>query len=335
MFKYYWHLKDLDKVPKNTLKVFSCFSGGGGSSFGYKMSGANVVGFCECDPFMAKNYLNNMGVDYPYIMPIQEMLNQSLPKELYNLDILDGSPPCTNFSKANTTGKKNVVKKYKEGNIVQKLEDLSEVFIKLAIRLKPKVVIIENVPDIFGKKYKDDVYKKQILFPLGNAGYRVQAFLLNSKYMGVPQARKRAFVVARKDNSLPSLKLIFNDKIIPIKELKNIYTKKYRYINAKVGKIERLAQRGVEDVIGAYFQHRCLDFNRPFPTIIANTNLFPPEKDKDFSVEALLQAQSFPIDYKFLPNTSRRKKNYIIGMSVPPLMIHRVVEEIKKQWFKV
>ena len=69
-----------------------------------------------------------------------------LPKELYNLDILDGSPPCTTFSMAgdreDSWGKK---KKFREGQAEQTLDDLSFVFIDTVRKLTPKCVIMENV----------------------------------------------------------------------------------------------------------------------------------------------------------------------------------------------
>ena len=70
----------------------------------------------------------------------------NLPEELYHLDILDGSPPCSTFSmsglREDAWGKE---KKFKEGQKTQVLDTLFFDFIALAKRLKPKVVIAENV----------------------------------------------------------------------------------------------------------------------------------------------------------------------------------------------
>ena len=337
MFKYLWQLDDLKSIPNRGLKVFSCFSGGGGSSFGYKMSGADIVGFCECDNFMSQSYLNNMDVKYPFEMPIQELLKKKLPREMYNLDILDGSPPCTNFSKANTHGEKNTLKKHKEGGIVQHLESLPMLFTSLVDKLMPMSVIIENVPQIFSKENALKVTMPQIVSPLNKMGYFVSLFVLNSKYMGIPQSRKRAFVIATRKRPICRLDLKFEDKIIPIKEIKNLYEKKYQYINGKIGEFQKLVQpnREIPDLTGkrSLFNYRCDGEDRPFRTITANCLNFPERKEYDFSIPGLLQGQSFPVDYKFLPGTAKQKKKYLIGMSVPPLMIHRIVERmIKQRW---
>ena len=80
-------------------------------------------------------------------MGIQEMNKlKEFPEELYHLDILDGSPPCSTFSMAGQREEnwgKN--KKFREGQASQILDDLFFEFIDLAAILKPKIVIAENV----------------------------------------------------------------------------------------------------------------------------------------------------------------------------------------------
>ena len=100
-FTYKWYLKDLEKVEKCGLKVFSCFACGGGSTMGYKMSGCEVIGCNEIDPEMMQVYRLNHNPKYYFLEGIQTFKNRNdLPKELYELDILDGSPPCSSFSMA-------------------------------------------------------------------------------------------------------------------------------------------------------------------------------------------------------------------------------------------
>jgi len=93
-----WSIKELDNIPRQDIKVFSCFSGGGGSSLGYKLNGYNVLGNIEIDKKQNKNYIANLNPKYNYNMDIRDVVkmakNKELPNELYELDILDGSPPC-------------------------------------------------------------------------------------------------------------------------------------------------------------------------------------------------------------------------------------------------
>ena len=86
---------------KNGLKVFSCFACGGGSTMGYKLAGCDVIGDLEIDRKMNEVYVKNHNPKHNFLMDIREFNKlENLPEELYNLDILDGSPPCTTFSMA-------------------------------------------------------------------------------------------------------------------------------------------------------------------------------------------------------------------------------------------
>ena len=96
-FNYNWSLKE-SKFTKDKGKVFSCFACGGGSTMGYKLAGFDVLGCNEIDPKMMEAYRLNHNPKYSYLEPIQDFKNRKdLPKELYELDILDGSPPCSSF----------------------------------------------------------------------------------------------------------------------------------------------------------------------------------------------------------------------------------------------
>lgn len=114
---------------------------------GYKIAGYDVIGCNEIDPRMMKCYETNHHPQYSYLEDIRDLVKRNnLPEELYNLDILDGSPPCSTFSmsglREDAWGKE---KKFKEGQKTQVLDTLFFDFIALAKRLKPKVVIAENV----------------------------------------------------------------------------------------------------------------------------------------------------------------------------------------------
>ena len=99
-FDYNWNLKDAN-FTKDKGTVFSCFACGGGSSFGYKLAGFDVIGMNEIDPKMADAYITNHNPKYAYVEDIRTFKDRTdLPDELYNLDILDGSPPCSSFSMA-------------------------------------------------------------------------------------------------------------------------------------------------------------------------------------------------------------------------------------------
>ena len=93
-YPYKWALKG-SNFAKNKGKVFSCFACGGGSTMGYKLAGFDVIGCCEIDPRMNKVYVANHHPRFNYLCDIRDLVKmEDLPEELYNLDVLDGSPPC-------------------------------------------------------------------------------------------------------------------------------------------------------------------------------------------------------------------------------------------------
>ena len=225
-----WSFKDYPK-EKNGLKVFSCFSCGGGSTMGYKLAGCEVIGNCEIDQKMNEIYNANHHPKYSYCMDIRDFNQlQDIPEELYNLDILDGSPPCTTFSVAGdreeTWGK---LKKFREGQTEQTLDDLSFVFIETVNKLKPKCVIMENVEGLLlgnAWEYVQGIYKH-----FTDIDYDVQHYLLKGETMGVPQTRHRVFFIAfRKDLhfDFDKLDMFFNYEAIPYGTIKSGTGRKLR-----------------------------------------------------------------------------------------------------------
>lgn len=136
---------------------------------GYKLVGCEVIGNVEIDPRMNKLYLENHKPKYNYCMDIRDFNKlEDLPAELYNLDIMDGSPPCTTFSisglREETWGKK---KKFREGQVEQTLDDLAFIFIETAAKLKPKCVVMENVEGLLigeAWTYVQRIYKENVSF---------------------------------------------------------------------------------------------------------------------------------------------------------------------------
>ena len=185
-FSYRWTLKDA-VFTKDKGKVFSCFACGGGSTMGYKLAGFDVIGCNEIDPKMMEAYKTNHNPKYAFLEPIQTFkLREDLPQELYELDILDGSPPCSSFSMAGNREKDwGKDKVFREGQAMQVLDTLFFDFIDLAKKLQPKVVVAENVKGLLlgdAKQYVRQIYRE---FDL--AGYYCQHWLLDASKMGVPQ----------------------------------------------------------------------------------------------------------------------------------------------------
>lgn len=346
-YNYEWNLKNT-KFTKDKGSVFSCFACGGGSTMGYKLAGFDVIGFNEIDPKMANTYIKNHNPKYKFIEPIQAFKDKKLfPDELYNLDILDGSPPCSSFSMSGNRSKdwgKN--KKFKEGQSLQILDTLFFDFISLAKRLQPKIVVAENVKGIIqgdAKKYVIKIYKE-----FEKAGYYCQHFLLNAKNMGVPQSRERVFFIClRKDlaskflikqdlfNKIPFIDLSFNYNEITYSEIReNNGNKDAEGLSPKILELWKKTKPGNSlskaHPTGSYFNEIKLSPNKVVCTIRANGLPYDYQYERTLYNKEVLKCGTFPMDYDFNGN----KAHYIVGMSVPPIMVAEIASKIYEQWLK-
>lgn len=329
-----WSFKDYP--PKNGLKVFSTFACGGGSTMGYKLAGCEVLGCLEIDPRMNKIYVENHHPKYNYLEDIRDFNNrEDLPKELFNLDILDGSPPCSTFSMAgdreNAWGKE---KKFREGQKLQTLDDLLFVFIDTVAKLRPKVAIMENVEGLMlgnAWKYVQDIYGK-----FKSIGYKVNHWLLKGENMGIPQTRHRVFFVAtRLDFDLNKIDLSFNYAPITYKEIKESGCKSIGK-DTKFYKIASMANDSDKSIAdtrmrlgekGSAFQTYYIRDNDIMPTLRAKPDVIDLSEIGYISWQTIRNSQTFPNDYNFI-KFSNTNVGYICGMSVPPLMIKRVVTRL-------
>ena len=310
---------------------------------GYKLAGYTVLGNCEIDPKIAAVYKANLHPKYSFVMDVREFLelpDKEIPAELFELDVLDGSPPCSTFSMAgqreDAWGKE---KQFAEGQKLQRLDDLFFTFIDIAKRLKPKVVIAENVKGLIIGNARG--YVHEIVQGFNDAGYETQLFLLNAAKMGVPQQRERVFFIARrKDLQLPKVDLQFNEKPIVFGEVRDAHGKPFRNENSIYKKL--LVNRKQNDKSIADICKRKKEKERGFNNIII----------WDYAVSATIAAigqayrgcdgliltdndirniSSFPQDYLFTGKDTK----FTCGMSVPPLMMANVAAKVAEQCFGV
>jgi DNA (cytosine-5)-methyltransferase 1 len=349
-FPYKWTLKDT-VFTKDKGKVFSCFACGGGSTMGYKLAGFDVLGCNEIDPKMIEAYKANHNPKYAYLEPIQTFkIREDLPQELYELDILDGSPPCSSFSMAGSREKGwGTEKKFREGQAKQVLDTLFFDFIDLAKKLQPKVVIAENVKGLLLGEAKE--YVRQIYKDFEAAGYYVQHWLLDASKMGVPQKRERVFFIAlRKDLAapflynadmftvVPKLELTFKEPEIHFKDVyfdltDRTLSNRFKDVwsNREDGDLDFSCIMGrIENRPNSYFAYNFIYNNKVPNTIIANDLNVLFDECRHLNKIELCNIGTYPQDYNFL----KLKPQYLIGMSVPPVMTAQIAKQVYEQWLK-
>jgi DNA (cytosine-5)-methyltransferase 1 len=336
-----WNLASA-KMSKDAGKVFSTFACGGGSTMGYKLAGFDVIGANEIDPLILEVYRANHKPRLEFMCSIREMINSALPDELHDLDILDGSPPCTSFSSAGVRDRDwGEVKRFQEGQALQRLDDLFFEFLELARITQPRVIVGENVVGMTIGKAKG--YIKEVLETFEAIGYRPQLFKLNGARMGVPQVRKRLFFIAiRKDLEVPRLRLDFREKPISFRDV----AESLKVGNNALGEDLSLTPdmwkywpkcrpgKNLATVHpkGTYFNTYKASMNHPVPCMIANHGSRPlhPTEPRYFTLEEWIRCSTFPDDFEWTSGPA--KARWMMGMSVPPFMVQRVALELRRQW---
>lgn len=305
---------------------------------GYKLAGYQVIGNCEIDPDMMKLYKTNNHPKYSYLMDIRDFVSLpdiEIPEELKNLDILDGSPPCSVFSMAGSREEGwNVEKTFREGQAKQRLDDLFFFFIKVAAKLQPKVVVAENVKGLITGNAKGWV--NRIVKAFDEADYSVQIFLFNSSCMGVPQKRERVFFIAhRKNLEYPKLSMDFNSKPIPFSKVREPYGKPLGdSLSSRLMKYRIPSDRSLDDInrrvrkITSGFTCPINHDDEPVQTITSGASLYRMCDGLLMTDKDIINCQTFPQDYNFMDQSVQ----YVCGMSVPPVMMAKIAEQVYRQW---
>mgnify|MGYP006199559083 FL=1 len=197
-------MKDVIEASKQEkFTVISTFAGGGGSSTGYKLAGGKVLLVNEFVEAARQTYSDNYSDTQILPQDIKSLTGfdfldaaDIIPTEL---DILDGSPPCSAFS---ISGKRDKgwdqEKVYSDGKKVENIEDLFLEYVRIAKEIQPKIIVAENVKGITAGEAKKKL--NEFINAFQNIGYDVTYKVMNAAHYGVPQARERTmFVCVRED----------------------------------------------------------------------------------------------------------------------------------------
>ena len=371
-------LKDtLESEQKALFNVLSTFAGGGGSSTGYRLAGGKILAVNEFVPEAQNTYREN----YPNTLIIPGDIKKLSGKDFMintglkpgELDLLDGSPPCSAFSMAGSVshGKGNThadafgkKKKYSDIEGVENVEDLFFEFLRIADELKPKVIIGENVEGLTMGEAKEYFHKIQNTFE--DIGYLVVADVLNASYFGVPQARKRTFFIAVREDVAEKIGINFmtmyqlypekntkqttlgeaiNDVVNEDQEEIDLLLEKLGPQTA-VGKTLAKMPKDPDKVLtgmdyhdkGHHFNLKRCSLRKPSPTITAMGN-YPgvagtchPLEDRKFTIKELKRIMSLPEDFKLTGQHKQQSER--IGRMVPPLMMKALAESVYNKVLK-
>jgi len=308
------------------LTVISLFAGCGGSSLGYQMAGFKELLAVEWD----NNAVATFKLNFPDVPVYHGDICKLSGKECmklagikpYELDILDGSPPCQGFS---TAGKRR---------FNDPRNSLFMEFARLLKDLQPKVFVMENVTGIVKGCMKQTYL--QIMAILRDCGYKAKGEILNAMYFNVPQSRERVFIIGvREDSKIEPSHPRPEGRPITVREA---------WVNCPSGDIPKLSH-GIQKIIAripvygdggdvtgkTYFGTKRLSWDRPSRSIIkemigTRTALIHPDEDRSVTLPEAKRLSSFPDSFLF-PNFQVGVIQ--IGNSVPPNLMKVIAGHIK------
>jgi DNA (cytosine-5)-methyltransferase 1 len=338
---------------KNELQAVDFFCSAGGVTCGFKQSGINVLGGIDIDPACELTYKTNNNAEYlcADVSNLEkEKIAQTfkIKKNQDNL-IFVGCSPCQYYSNIKTDKTKS-----KDTRLL--LEDFQE----FVDHYKPGYVFIENVPGL-DKKPESPLGRFKTFLSVN--GYVFDEKIVNAKYFGVPQNRRRYVLIATRIKKEIHLPQEDGKNIRTVQQAIGDYTK-YHPIEAgtkddtafmhtsadlsDINKKRLLIGRALwpDDLqLDCYKRHSGhsdvytrMSWNKPSPTIttrfcsLSNGRYGHPEQLRAISLREGATLQSFREDYIFY-SKSQGTIAKMIGNAVPPLLAKVIGEAITNNYY--
>jgi DNA (cytosine-5)-methyltransferase 1 len=190
-----------DRVASGARLAVDLFSGAGGLSLGAEQAGWLVAAAVDNDPKSVLTHRHNFpGLAHQADLsdPAERRSLVRLLKSAPKIDLVVGGPPCQPFSRAGRSKIRSLVR----GGVRDENDprrELWQVFLDVVLKLAPRAVLMENVPDMaLGDNYRA---VRSIIERLERNGYYTDLRLVDAWKFGVPQHRKRLILLARNDVS--------------------------------------------------------------------------------------------------------------------------------------
>ena len=190
--------KHLSKYVRGKTFI-DLFAGAGGLSDGFRMNSMKPIAAIEMEKYYFDTYLQNLNQKSTKGFIHGDICDKENQKTIVDIasthktDIITGGPPCQGFSLAGWHNKDDL------------RNQLFKEFVSLVAKISPKFFIMENVPGMLSMDKGEFI--KKIIKEFESIGYHVNSpWKLNAANYGVPQKRKRVFIIGstkRTDIEMP------------------------------------------------------------------------------------------------------------------------------------
>lgn len=165
------------------IRAIDLFCGAGGSSWGARNAGVKIVAGFDAWPLAGETFLSNFPEAWLYERRIEGIDPRTVARELGRIDLILASPECTNHSPAKGAGPR-----------CERSRATAFQIIRFAEAFEPRWVVVENVVNM--RRWTKYV---AFLERLGDLGYHVREQVLNAVDFGVPQSRRRLFLLCDRE----------------------------------------------------------------------------------------------------------------------------------------
>ena len=301
---------------RNKLKVCSLFSGCGGLDLGFLLSGYEIVFAIDSYSRACETYDKNLNLPI-----IREKIQNVSYDEIPDCDIVIGGFPCQGFSTAGWFKKEDA------------RNELYLEMLKVVEEKRPNYFLAENVMGLLSME-KGKVLE-YILNDFRKLGYVVKYKAINCADYGVPQQRKRIFILGAEKGRKISFPQPTHDEtpkeIVIYPELK-----KWKTVRQAIGDLEGLNDPYPKGKINNFQSRYKVRPDEPSRyTILASAPKIPihyngsleDEYPRRLTVRECARLQSFPDSFEFCgPLTAQIKQ---LGNAVPPLVSYRIAQDLK------
>jgi len=299
------------KTTESNLTSIDLFAGCGGMSLGFQKAGYKVVAAFEYWKPAVDVYRDNF--DHPIFEVDLEEIGTAKKIKEFAPQVIIGGPPCQDFSSARANEKTG------------DRANLTKSFASIICKLLPRAFVFENVPRArFSSVYESTLKSYR------RAGYGLTEIVLDAAYCGVPQSRKRLFLIGllgAADGELTSqLKRGQSESPLSMREYFGDELNIDHYFRVPTN----YTKRGVFSVDEPCTTIRGID--RPIPSG------YRPHKDdsahiikdsvRGLTVQERARVQTFPKSFKW--KGSKTNLNVMIGNAVPVNLAYYVASTLKK-----
>lgn len=332
--------------------AIDAFCGAGGLSLGLTRAGFDVQFAFDTNEKAIATYKKNIGA-HAHVLDASSVEGQSLPLK-GSVTLVAGGPPCQGFSVQRRGAREDA------------RNDLIFEFLRLVGEVQPQLFLMENVAALASPRNR--VYYQKLLKTAAMLGYSVEASILNAADFGVPQIRKRLFVLGVREDlrgkiNLPTRSIEVDEwrsvrdaiqdlpdpssakgKLYPNHTPDNISPlnrERISHVPPGGGRSDipehlRLPCHSVSvEVAGHRGVYGRLDWDKPAGTITTKCNSFTrgrfahPTENRNISMREAARLQSFPDTFVF--EGGKVDVAHQIGNAVPPDLAYGIASDILKQ----